>query len=610
MTAVAAKPLGAVRSLDFATLAQAYESGEIMPEQVVRAVYQRIAARGRDNVWIALLPEDAAVAMARALGPRPDPRKQLWGLPFAIKDNIDVAGVPTTAACPAFAYTPAASATAVARLIEAGAIPIGKTNLDQFATGLIGTRSPYGTPVNPFGARYAPGGSSSGSAVAVAAGLVSFALGTDTAGSGRVPAGFNNIVGVKPTRGLVSTRGVVPACRSLDCVSVFALTAEDALAALRAMAGYDAADSLSDPMADRIALDWQAPSSTFRFGVPLRGQLRFFGDDAMARAFDASLDRLAAMGGERVDIDFGPFVEIASLLYAGPWVAERAAAVGDFIARHPGDVWPATRSIISGAERFSAVDLFKAQYKLAELKRLIEPVWKDIDMLAVPTAGTMPTVDADRAEPIARNSELGYYTNFVNFLQYAAIAVPAAFLADGRPNGITLVAPAFRDAFLAALGGRFHRASDTAMGATGIRPPAPPQPAAPRPGPIALAVVGAHLSGQPLNHQLTERGATLLRACRTAPHYRLYALAGTKPAKPGVLRVEAGGAAIAIEIWSLDETSFGQFVAAVPPPLAIGSLETEDGAWVKGFVCEPCGLGDARDISDFGGWRAYLESGR
>lgn len=501
-------------------------------------------------VWISEIPPQDPVA-----GP-------LQGLTYAIKDNIDYAGVPTTAGCPEFAYTPERHARVVAKLQQAGAVARGKTNLDQFATGLVGTRSPYGACSSIFHPEYISGGSSSGSAVAVAAREVDFSLGTDTAGSGRVPAAFNGLVGVKPTRGLLSNEGVVPACKSLDCVSIFARDLDVAERVLLAAAEY----ALPAPQ----PWTWNA----FRFGT-----VPFVGDESYRPLYEASIQRLQAAGGTRVEIDYAPFDAAAKLLYAGPWVAERYAAVGKWLEH----MHPVVREIIGGATRYSAVDAFQAHYRLEDLRRETARVWGDIDVLLLPTTGHHYRIREVEADPIRLNSNLGYYTNFVNLLDLSALAIPAGQRADGLPFGVTLMAPANADLSLLALARRLDE--------------------------VQVAVVGAHLTGFPLNQQLTERGARLTRTCRTAGDYRLYALANSQPPKPGLLR-EPGflGPGIEVEVWSMPTHRFGSFVALIPPPLGIGSLQLEDGSSVKGFLCEPAALAGATEITDFGGWRAYRKS--
>lgn len=602
-------------SLDLNTLATAYAQGALTPAAVMLDIHKVMGEIADNPVWIHTLPPEVLKQKAAALELRKHAGASLplYGLPFAVKDNIDVEGCPTTAACPAYVYQPQATAYAVQRLLDAGALLIGKTNLDQFATGLVGTRSPYGACNNVFNADYISGGSSSGSAVAVAAGLVSFSLGTDTAGSGRVPAGFNNIVGLKPTPGVVSTSGVVPACRSLDCVSVFALTCEDATRVFDVMRGFDAADIYAR---NDVLQSHRAPlaSEGIRCGVPALAQREFFGDDVARGAFDQSLEALRRIDARLVEIDFQPFAEVARLLYEGPWVAERFAAIKDFIDTHAEDIHPVTRQVIESAQKWSAVDTFEAFYWLRELTRRCHREMSKVDVLAVPTSGTIYTHRQIAEAPVERNTNLGYYTNFVNLLDLCALAVPGKFRSDGLPAGVTLIAPAHADHFLAKMGSRLHRAASTPpllMGATRFALPVPnaqSESAHDTGGDIVLAVVGAHLSGLPLNHQLTSRDARLLQATQSAPVYRLYALPGTTPSKPGLVRVASGGATISLELWAMTAAAFGSFVAEVPSPLAIGTLMLEDGRAVKGFLCESCEVAGAQDISSYGGWRAYLAS--
>lgn len=550
------------------------ESGPDALESLVSSLYQAIAARGNDHVWIHLRPEEEVLAEALSL----DPSLPLHGVPFAVKDNIDVAGIPTTAACPAFSKIPARSAFVVEKLRRAGALLIGKTNMDQFATGLVGTRSPHGACRSVYHPDFISGGSSSGSAVAVAAGLVAFSLGTDTAGSGRVPAAFNNIVGLKPTRGLLSTSGVLPACASLDCVSIFAGTIEDAKTVLGIAAGFDPDDPWSrTPPAP-------APRhARIRLGVG--HPLEFFGDSESGRLFAEAVEKFRAQGCDIVPVDLRPFLETARLLYGGPWVAERDLAVGDFIRSHPDETDPVVRQIITGGPARTARETFAGFLELQRLRQATSPVWHEIDALLIPTAPTIYRVGEVLANPVELNSRLGTYTNFVNLLDLAALAIPAGFRPDGLPFGVSLVGPAFEDGLLLSIARGIHESR----------------------GMVRLAVVGAHLSGQPLNHQLLDRAATLVATTATSPHYRLHALPTTPP-KPGLVRRENHGTAIEVEVWELPVGAFGSFTELVPPPLAIGNIELADHSWVKGFVCEPEPLESAPDISSQGGWRSYLAS--
>ncbi|MFO1451585.1 MAG: allophanate hydrolase [Opitutaceae bacterium] len=593
-----------LESLDLHSLQAAYRDGGT-PHQLVRVLHARMETRGDDHVWIHRVPLTDLLAQAdRVVAEKAAGKKlPLFGVPFAVKDNIDVSGMPTTAACPDFAYVATATSPVVQRLMDSGAILLGKTNLDQFATGLVGVRSPYGAPSCVFDARYISGGSSSGSSVAVAAGLVTFALGTDTAGSGRIPAGFNNLVGWKPTRGLLSTRGVVPACRSLDCVSVFSLTCDDARAIGRLVSEFDPSDPYSR---ERPGATPALPAS-FRFGVPPPSQLEFYGDTEAAALFASSIERLRSLGGKPVEIDFAPFRETAELLYSGPWVAERLAAIQPFFDEHPQSLHPVTAAIIGGGNRYSAVDTFRALYRLEDLRRATEASWKRMDVLLLPTSGTIYTHAELAAEPVQLNTNLGLYTNFVNLLDLCAVAVPAGFRSNGLPFGVTLIGPAFTDDPLCRIGGQMHRALGGRIGASKTEIGSLPAPAPAEARSIHLAVVGAHLTGQPLNGQLTSRGATLVKRSRTAAGYRLFVLSGTVPAKPGLVRSPGvNGPGVELEVWSLDETAFGSFVAEVPPPLVIGTVELTDGTNVKGFLCEPFAVGSAVEITRFGGWLAYL----
>jgi len=549
---------------------------------------------GADTAWITRFDRLHSTSEQGALA----------GLTFAVKDNIDVAGVPTTAGCPAFAYEPAQSATVVHKLLAAGARLAGKTNLDQFACGLNGTRSPFGAVPNAFDPLYISGGSSSGSAYVVATGQVDVALGTDTAGSGRVPAGLNNIVGLKPSKGLISARGVVPAAQSVDCVSIFARTVGVAARVLHACMGHDAAD----PFSRQLAMRSRPFEKHFRFGVPHR--LQFFGDALAESAFADAVQRLRDLGGTPVAIDYEPLAQAAALLYESALVAERYTAIRTFFDVHENQVIEPVRAIIASGKRYTAADLYEAQTKLQALAQQAAPMWNGIDVLLVPTAPTHYTIAQMHEDPVGLNRNLGAYTNFVNLLDYAALSVPSSLRPDGLPFGITLIAPCGSDWQLAELGQRYHHATGLTQGATG-EPLPQPSPIAgiglsPR---VKVAVVGAHLSGMPLNTQLTERGATLVRTAETAPDYRFFALPGTVPPKPGLLRVAPGtGARIALEIWDMPVEHYGSFVALVPAPLAIGTLQLADGSSVQGFVCEALATSGAQDISHFGGWRAYIAS--
>jgi allophanate hydrolase len=589
-----------------ADLQSAYRAGQLTPIELVESIYDRINTFAERGVWISLVPIERTLEMARALCQRDPASLPLYGIPFAIKDNIDLAGMPTTAGCPAYAYTPQQSAHVVERLMEAGALPIGKTNLDQFATGLVGTRSPYGVCHNSFDPEYISGGSSAGSAVAVALELVSFSLGSDTAGSGRVPAAFNNLIGLKPSLGRLSPRGMVPACRTLDCMSIFALDAEDAARVCRIAEGFDPEEPYSRPIRapTRFA---PAGSGAFRFGVPRADQLEFFGDPDTPQLFEKAALQLEQLGGKRTPIDFEPFAETARLLYEGPWLAERYLVTETVLNGASDAVLPVTRQVIERGRNPSAAQAFSAQYRLQALRRITERVWQNIDVLLTPTAATIYRISEVEASPVQLNTNLGYYTNFMNLLDLTGVAVPAGFTNRELPFGVTLVGQAWSDYELLALASRMQRAGPGPLG-TRRRPhdwSTDPAWAGPSDG-IAIAVCGAHLDGLPLNHQLRDRGAILIKRTHTAAAYRLYALPGGPPRRPGLLRVPEGGASIEIEIWSVPTAAFGSFVAQIPSPLGIGKLLLADGGQACGFLCEPHGLVGAEDITSLGGWRSYL----
>lgn len=569
--------------------------------EVARAALDAVAAYDeiQPQAWILRLPAETVLAQARAVDARiaAGETLPLAGVPFAVKDNIDVADLPTSAACPAFAYVPDRSATVVERLVAAGAMLIGKTNLDQFATGLVGVRSPYGAPLCVFDQAYVSGGSSSGSAVAVAAGLVAFALGTDTAGSGRVPAAFNHLIGLKPSKGRWSTRGLVPACRSLDCISVFAADLAGAALVDEVLTAFDAEDDYSRRTP---ASPPAASEGSFRFGIPKSDQRLFMGDDQSAALYAAAIDRMTAAGGTPVEIDIAPLLDCAKLLYSGPWVAERTAAVEDQLREAPGAIHPTVRAIVQGGVAVTGVETFKGLYALEAYRRAAEAIWEAADVMLLPTTPTIYRLKEVLAEPIALNANLGLYTNFVNLLDMSALAVPAGFRENGTGFGVTLIGPAFADRALLALAERYLETFPMAD--------TPPLDLTPRKPGVKLAVVGAHLAGMPLHWQLTSREARLVAATRTAPAYKLYAMAETTPPKPALIHVGDGGSSILVEVYELDFEAFGSFTAEVPAPLAIGTVTLEDGTSVKGFVAEPRALNGATDITELGGWRAYIAS--
>ncbi|WP_347555297.1 allophanate hydrolase [Robbsia sp. KACC 23696] len=641
MATVSASPSAdAALPFTISGILSAYRLGQLTPSDIVRATLARIDAFDRDEVWIARFAPSILLDRAAALdalltehGAAILERMPLFGIPFAVKDNIDVAELQTTAGCPPFAYEPAGSAFAVQCLLNSGAIAIGKTNLDQFATGLVGTRSPYGAVRNTFAPERVSGGSSSGSAVAVAGRCVAFSLGTDTAGSGRVPAGFNGLVGLKPSLGLVSKAGVVPACRTLDTISIFAHDVDDAWRVLTQMARFDENDAYA-----RRVTPLGLPHAPLRLGVP--DTLAFYGDTHAEAAFaNTRTAILDTLGCAAETIPFAPLARVSALLYDGPWVAERRAAVGAFFDQSHDAIDPTVAKVIAKADNFSAVDAFNGLYELAELRRSAEALFETIDVLLVPTTPTHPLIADVQADPIALNSQLGYYTNFVNLLDLAALSVPCLARDDGLPAGVTLIAPSGADRRLAVLGAQIqasfagrasrHAAALTTQGiaatADAFSPNEMPLPF--QEPTVALAVVGAHLRGQPLNWQLQEAGARFIKTAHTAPIYRLYALRNTVPMKPGLMRVDAAnsaapaGQAIEVEVWEVPLRTFGKFVMDVPAPLGIGTVQLQDAVQigdtpasntVKGFICEAAALsGDPAitpDITSFVGWRAYLQS--
>lgn len=598
-----------IPDLSIATLLQAYRDGTATPEAVILDAWKRAAADDA-AIWISRPAEAQLRESLKSLEGESPATKPLYGIPFAIKDNIDCAGYATTAACPAWSYEAEQSAFVVDLLIKAGAIPVGKTNLDQFATGLVGVRSPYGAPNNAFNPDYISGGSSSGSAVAVAKGLCSFSLGTDTAGSGRVPASFNNLVGLKPTRGVLSCSGVVPACKSLDCVSIFALTAADASTVFNLTAVFDEQDGYA-----RRRCLWRDMKWPPRIGVPRSDQLDFFGNDDAKRLFESATQTVAAMGWQIVEVDIAAFLDAARLLYEGPWVAERTAVIAKLLTDQPDALLPVTRTIIEGGFKGTAVDAFKAQYRLADLKRLAETTWQQVDALLMPTTGTIYTKAEVEADPIQLNSNLGRYTNFMNLLDLCGCAVPAGFLGTGLPWGVTFYAPACADALVLDCAAHFHAARQLNIGKTKINSSdvhlpsltQTPKPAVPT---MKIAVCGAHMEGLALHWQLRERDAKLVQRTTSAPCYRFYHLPanGHIPDRPGMIRVNEGGAAIEMEVWELPQSTVGSFLEGIGAPLGLGKVELADGSKVTGFVCEGIVAETATDITSYGSWRKWLDA--
>lgn len=590
-------------SLEIAALRQRYLNGSLKVIEGVKCLLDRIATAPEHNIWITRLPEDKLLKRVQALADKDPASLPLYGIPFVVKDNFDVAGMPTTVACPEFAYEAIRTAPVVQKLLDAGAILFGKTNMDQFATGLSGTRSPHGECKNSFNPEYISGGSSSGSAVAVAMGLASFSLGTDTAGSGRVPAAFNNIVGIKPTRGLVSTQGVVPACRSLDCVSIFGLNVNDCMMILDQIKGYDAEDPFSR---DELAPPTSFKRDAFRFGTPEEHQLKFFKNREYKRLFLQTKERLLKMGGVAIEIDYTLFNEAAELLYGGPWIAERYLALQAQLERDPDAIHPVIREIIAKGTVPTATEAFDAYHRLKGLKQKLRGYWQEMDILLTPTAGTHYRIEQMLGDPIQLNTNLGYYTNFFNLLDLCAFAVPSGFTNNELPFGITLTGPAFSEPELAMIADKFHRNSKTGAGVRRI----PVSCHTPTPSntndEILLCVCGAHMENLPLNHQLTGRNATLVKRCKTAPLYQLYALENFDPPRPGMVRMEPG-VSLNVEVWRMPAKHLGSFVAGVPAPLGIGTVELEDGQQVNGFICEHYAVQSARNISELGSWRVYLE---
>ncbi|EAT13201.1 allophanate hydrolase [Bermanella marisrubri] len=597
-------------NMSIESLRQEYLKGQITPDALIDSILEKCEGYQDYNIWTHLLSKQEIAPYIDALKNKKPEDYPLWGIPFAIKDNIDLAGIKTTAACPEFAFLPDSSAYVVSKLIEAGAIPIGKTNLDQFATGLNGTRSPYGPVKNSFKPDYISGGSSSGSSVAVALGLVSFSLGTDTAGSGRVPACFNNLVGTKPSIGLLSATGMLPACKSLDCMTIFSLNTDDANTVLSAAEGYDETDAYSrHNVYDNKPRHYGQNAQALKIGIVAKSDLNFFGSKEYEEAYWQSIDKIASNPNiELVEVDFSPFLQAAQLLYQGPWVAERYVAIENMIQTQPDAIHPAVRKIIEPGGSLTATDCFKAQYKLAALKTICDEILNSVDCLLTPTAGRPYTIQELLEEPIQYNNELGYYTNYMNLLDYSAVAFPTTFTSSGFPFGLTLVGNAMEDRKLLSIARRFHGESKLPLGTSDVKMNYPELATVQHSHSIDVMVCGAHLDGLPLNWQLKERNAQFKKATRTAPCYRMYALAGGPPFRPGLVLDEANGTHIECEIWSVPKQEFGSFVAGIPAPLGIGKVKLEDGSVVSGFICEPYGISDAKDITEFGGWRAYMKS--
>jgi len=590
------------------SLLEQYRNGSLSPRQHIvelLATLKRDQESKPDTAWISLASNEQIIEQLNRLEGRQAADLPLFGIPFAVKDNIDVAGWTTTVGCPDFAYQPKKTATSVQKLLDAGAVLIGKTNLDQFATGLVGTRSPYGVVTNPFNPKYVSGGSSSGSASVVSRGLVLFSLGTDTAGSGRIPAAFTNTVGTKPTPGYMSTEGVFPACKTIDCISIFTLTAADASLVLDVM-GANVHDRTREPQyhpEPKLVHQFNAP---LRIGIPKAAD--FLDNKEYPQLFVKALQTLKSMGHHVIEIDITPFVKAGKLLYDGPWVAERYAVIEDFIKSHPNSLDPSVKKIIESGSSYTAAQGFRATYQLKDLETECQKVWSQCDLIVVPSAPRHPTIDELKTEPILRNSELGMYTNYVNLMRLAAVAVPADFTAEGLPFGVTLIGQGGSDFAILRFAAQWQKLTKMPLGCTKtVSPSHYLDIENSNTSFVRLAVVGAHLKGMPLHSQLVERAARFVKACKTAIRYQLFALANTSPPKPGLVRVEQGGRAIDLEIYDVPTEVIGSFLALIPSPLGLGTIELEDGSWVKGFICEPIGIAGATNISHHGGWKNYLK---
>ena len=589
-----------------------YHSGVITPKNHIDnllKIIRKNVNESIDSAWISIATDDNIASQLRNLESLAKEKAitdlPLYGIPFAIKDNIDALGWETTVACPDFMFEPIKNATVVQKLLDAGAILIGKTNLDQFATGLVGTRSPYGIVPNTFNPKYVSGGSSSGSASVVARGLVCFSLGTDTAGSGRIPAAFNNIVGTKPTPGLVSTEGVFPACKSIDCVSIMTLTAADADIVLNVAKSTEHDKALEPQFHPR-----STPISNFinpiRIGIPISCQ--FLDNGQYQEAFTEALQIAKGLNVEFVPVDIDPFVKAGKLLYDGPWVSERFAVTEDFLNSNPNSFDTSVRQIILSGAPYSAAQGFRAIYQLKELEIETKKSWAKCDVILVPSAPNHPTIEDLKNHPIVKNSELGMYTNFVNLLRLCAIAVPSGFTKTGLPFGITLIAQEGSDNALLKLASQWQVLFELSLGISNIKGTSEEHTIleAPNDDVTQIAVVGAHLSGLPLNWQLTDRRSRLVKVCKTAKSYRLFALPNTHPPKPGLVRFPSNGVSIELEVYEMPSTELGSFLNLIPTPLGLGSIELEDGSLVKGFICEQYAVHEAQDISNLGGWKSYI----
>ncbi|MEM9894484.1 MAG: allophanate hydrolase [Actinomycetota bacterium] len=553
--------------------------------EAARAAIAAIGEIDDPAVFISVADDALIDPWAASVDDRPGDEVPLRGRVVAAKDNVDVVGLATTSACPSASYEPERSATVIERLLAAGAVPVAKTNMDQFATGLVGTRSPHGTPRNPVDPGLIPGGSSSGSAVAVARGLVDIGIGTDTAGSGRVPAALCGVVGFKPTVGRVPTGGVVPAVRTVDCVSFFTPSVEAARNLVPIVSGPDDRDpfAVAGPSSPPLVV---APS----MAVASLDQLASAGAaHATVAAYDAVLDRLRRAGMALDEVDLGPLFAIGDLLYGGPMVAERLAAVEPHLAAGGGDLDPVVAEVIGGGARFSAVDAHRATYRLAELRAgPPSTMLRSGRTLLLPTIPFAPSPADVAADPIGVNSALGRFTTFANLLGWCAVAVPVRDVAP-PPFGVTVFAPAWHD----------EHALDVAAAVQ--HGGAPPSPA----GGVRLAVAGAHLRGQPLAHQLEERGAVWEGTTSTAAEYRLFALPGGPPFKPALVN-DAAGTSIEVDVWRLDDAALGSFLQLIPAPLALGTVSLADGSHTVGFVSEPRATEGATEITHYGGWRAFV----